>query len=701
MGADDRFGKSLAVIGDVNHDGIDDIAIGSHLDDDGGTNKGAIYILMLNKDGSVKEQQKISRISGNGPNFETSHYYFGSSIAELGDLNGDGNVDIAVGMYGGEDGGASGYDGAVWILFLNDDGTVLEYRKISNNEGGGPRTLENYDYFGIGLSNIGDINGDNIPDIAIRASGDDDGGANKGAIYIGFLDYNGTLKDIHKISDTSGDFIDTLTTNESVGTAYGIGDLNKDGINDIIISSVGNDDGGTNRGAFRVCFMERDGSVSSMQRVSDTTGGFTGVLDDGDSFGEVIDIGDIDGDNIRDIAVTAAWDDDGVTDGGALWVLYMNSNGTVKSHNKIACDDSLLINEVEENDRFLTSISYFGDRNNDGQPDFLIGAWDATDSNSINSGEIYIVHTEGDTSYPNRIYHNSPHFITGLKQHYADIGVYADEIYHNDNYGISASSISDLDGDGIDDLVVGAHGDNYSGGADLGSVFIEFLNADGSIKTYQKITGTLGGFGGSLDYSDYFGYSVCSVGDLNGDGNDDIAVGAVGDDDGGTGRGAVWILFLKADGTVKSEQKISDTEGNFTGLLSNSDQFGVSISKIGDLNNDGINDLAVGAHGDDDGETNTGAVWILFLDTNGTVKSEQKISNFYGSLPDTLYASDQFGYSVAGLGDIDGDNIPDIAVGARLDDSTAVNSGAIYILMMTDSGHVKVSKKIVSGTVEI
>ncbi|MCH8851931.1 MAG: FG-GAP repeat protein, partial [Planctomycetes bacterium] len=72
---------------------------------------------------------------------------------------------------------------------------------------------------------------------------------------------------------------------------------------------------------------------------------------------------------------------------------------------------------------------------------------------------------------------------------------------------------------------------------------------------------------------------------------------------------------------VLSHQKISDTEGGFTGILDNSDIFGSSVASLGDLDGDGVGDLAVGATGDDDGGPPHGAVWVLFLNTDGTVKS--------------------------------------------------------------------------------
>ncbi len=84
--------------------------------------------------------------------------------------------------------------------------------------------------------------------------------------------------------------------------------------------------------------------------------------------------------------------------------------------------------------------------------------------------------------------------------------------------------------------------------------------------------------------------------------------------DGGVGRGAVWVLFLNPDGTVKSHQKISNTQGGFTGVLGNYDYFGSSVASLDDLDGDSVGDLAVGAYYDDDGGSGRGAVWVLFLD---------------------------------------------------------------------------------------
>jgi FG-GAP repeat len=142
------------------------------------------------------------------------------------------------------------------------------------------------------------------------------------------------------------------------------------------------------------------------------------------------------------------------------------------------------------------------------------------------------------------------------------------------------------------------------------------------VRAAQKISDTAGNFGGGLNDTDWFGGSVVALGDLDGDFTGDLAVGARGDNDGGDNRGAVYVLFLSPNGTVKTKQKISSTQGNFQGAPRNGDFFGVAVAALGDLDGDRTQDLAVGAYGDDDGGQNRGAVYVLFLQRNGTVKAE-------------------------------------------------------------------------------
>ena len=173
--------------------------------------------------------------------------------------------------------------------------------------------------------------------------------------------------------------------------------------------------------------------------------------------------------------------------------------------------------------------------------------------------------------------------------------------------------MGDFDNDVVTDIAVGANEDDDGMGNLLGAVWILFLNDDGTVKSFQKISATEGNFGGELETADLFGTSVLNIGDFDHDGISDLAVGAPQDNDVGDNRGAIWILFMNDDGTVKSFQKISQAEGNFGGSLINGENFGYSLAKIGSLNGDDIPELASGARGSNDGGPNNGAVWILFM----------------------------------------------------------------------------------------
>src|SRR5262249_41922198 len=135
--------------------------------------------------------------------------------------------------------------------------------------------------------------------------------------------------------------------------------------------------------------------------------------------------------------------------------------------------------------------------------------------------------------------------------------------------------------------------------------------------------------------------------------------------------------------------------GNFG--LANEDNFGRSVASLGDLDGDGVTDLAVGANGDDTNGVNRGAVYVQLLHRNGTIKSSVKIARGTGGGP-TLADNDNFGRSVTSLGDLDGDGVTDLAVGANGNDTNGVNNGAVYILFLNANGTVKSSQKIASGT---
>ncbi len=184
-----------------------------------------------------------------------------------------------------------------------------------------------------------------------------------------------------------------------------------------------------------------------------------------------------------------------------------------------------------------------------------------------------------------------------------------------------------------------------------------------------------------LETGDEFG-SGLSVYDLDGDGNTDILCGAPGDDDQNEDYGAAYVLYRDGNKEITSIQKYSREEGDFGGFMNAQDDFGISIRGIGDLDENGYNDLAIGAPGDDDGGLDIGAVWILFLRPDGTVKDEKKINRLDGNFEGDINFQDNFGKRIATVGDLNGDGTIDIISGSVLDDDGGTDRGAAFTLFI-------------------
>ena len=285
------------------------------------------------------------------------------------------------------------------------------------------------------------------------------------------------------------------------------------------------------------------------------------------------------------------------------------------------------------------------------------------------------------------------------------------DLADKDFFGVSVANIGDLNGDGVNDLAVGAPYTNVPnsadgtdwccGGnkpyADRGTVFILFMNIDGSVESTVEIDDTTPN-GPVLYTNDWFGISVANMGDLDGDGVNDLAVGAKSDNGSyhpaAKDLGAVHIVFMNTDGSVKSTVEIDNTTTNGPDL-DIKDYFGSSVANMGDLDGDGVNDLAAGATHDHAGDR--GAVHIMFMNIDGSIKSSVEINSGTTNGP-TLANSDLFGRSVANMGDLDGDGVNDLAVGATHDDNGGANRGAVHIIFMNTNGSVKSSEEINSST---
>ena len=244
---------------------------------------------------------------------------------------------------------------------------------------------------------------------------------------------------------------------------------------------------------------------------------------------------------------------------------------------------------------------------------------------------------------------------------------------------------------GVTEVAVGARGDR-STGTIRGAIYVLFMKADGTASSFQKITHLTGG-GPALSVGDSFGSSAVALPDMDGDGVPDLAVGAYGDND---NRGAIHVLFMNTNGTVKSSQKIGHQTGGGP-TLAGGDRFGSGVSSFGDLDGDGITDLISGAEFDSSQGYIRGAAYVLLMNSNGTVKSSQKIASQLGGGP-TLSDRDGFGRSVAALGDLDGDGVTDVAVGADRDKTGGDYVGALHVLLLNSNGTVKSSIKVADQT---
>ena len=752
---DDQFGGGVAGIGDWDGDGVPDLAVGAYRDDDGGTDRGAVWLLFLNSNGTVKSHQKISATQGNFGGTLSKNETFGKSITVIGDIDNDTVPDLAVGAPFDDDTGTSAEPGAIWILFMNADGTVKGEQEISNTQGGFTGVLNNGDFFGYDMVNLGDMDGDGVSDLAVGASRDDDGGDGRGAVWLLFMNSNGTVKGQQKISDTQGSFTGVLDDADQFGMsvtnlgdidgdtipdlavgapidgdgggiytgaiwilfmnangtvkahqkisaiqgnfdgeiggglfAWGLssmGDLDGDGVPDIAVGERNDDDGGPNRGSVWVLFLNVDGTVKSYQKISDTQGSF--FLDDHDQFGyAVADLGDVNDDGVSDLAVGAAIDDDGGDGRGAVWILFMNADGTVKSHQKISDTQGGFTGVLDNLDLFGSTVASLGDWDGDGVPDLAVGAH-LDDDGGTDRGAVWL------------LFLNSNGTIKGHQKISATQGNFGGTLSRYDTFGKAITVIGDMDNDTVPELAVGAPYDDDTGtSGQPGAIWILFMNADGTVKRQQEISDTQGGFTGVLSNGDLFGFDISPLGDLDGDEVPDVVVGAPRDDDGGNARGAVWVLFLNSNGTVKGHQKISDTQGDFTDVLDNDDHFGISVTNLGDIDGDTVPDLAVGAVVDDDGGADMGAVWILFVNANGTVKAHQKISSTQGGFSGIVNTSGNFAWSVSSMGDLDGDGVTDIVVGERAGDDGGPNRGAAWILFLNGTPDLSLTKSVDDNT---
>lgn len=374
------------------------------------------------------------------------------------------------------------------------------------------------------------------------------------------------------------------------------------------------------------------GTVADFRKISETTGNLSNSLNNQGMFGFVAE-----SKNQSTILSGAPFDGN-----GSFYRIELDADGEAANDTKISALDFAYFDGFSDA-QFGTSVLELDDQNGDGKTDYLVGAPGIQPTGVLclllsNSGS----YTLSELVLPSEM--------TGSTQIGAFLAQEDDHIF-----------ITSMTGAGV--------------------IFECSLNANHTLGYITKIDGSDASLTGKLDDGDRFG-SGLSIVDLNNDGITDIVCGAPGDDDQDTNFGAVYQLFRNAAGDVTSVQKLSRLEGDFGGFMNIDDEFGISVRSIGDLDENGAVDLAVGAPGDDDGGTDIGAVWILFMRPNGTVQNEKKINRLDGNFSGDINYDDRFGTRIATIGDHNGDGTIDFVSGSVRDDDGGTNKGAVFTIFI-------------------
>ncbi|HEV8320446.1 MAG TPA: VCBS repeat-containing protein [Myxococcota bacterium] len=356
----------------------------------------------------------------------------------------------------------------------------------------------------------------------------------------------------------------------------------------------------------------------------------------GDYFGyAVAPAGDVNGDGYDDIVVGAGSNDTGGTDAGRAYVYLGGPGGTFDP-----APDGALSGETA-GDQFGLSVASAGDVNGDGYDDLVVGAR-FNDAGGTDAGRAYVyLGGPGGTFEP-----SADSTLTGEAA--------------GDAFGSSVAPAGDVNGDGYDDLAVGAYLNDVAA-ADAGRAYVYLGNASATFGPVPSgtLTGEVAG--------DRFGFSVAPAGDVNGDGYDDLVVGAYFNDAGGTSAGRAYVYF---GGPAATFDSVPD--GTLTGQAP-TDQLGISVAPAGDVNRDGYDDVVVGAYLNDAGGTDAGRAYV-YLGGAGASFDPTPDGTLTGAA-----AGDNFGRSVSSAGDVNGDGYDDLTVGAYLNDAGGQDAGRTYL----------------------
>jgi FG-GAP repeat/RTX calcium-binding nonapeptide repeat (4 copies) len=475
------------------------------------------------------------------------------------------------------------------------------------------------DYSGVSVSSAGDVNGDGFDDIIIGARYADPNGKDRaGESYVIFGKSGGFAASLNlsSLDGSNGFVLNGIDAYDRSGVSVSsAGDVNGDGFDDIIIGAhTATPNSNISAGESYVIFGKSGGFAASLNLSSlDGSNGF--VLNGIDTFDfsgfSVSSAGDVNGDGFDDIIIGARYaDPNGNSYAGESYVVFGQSGGFDPSLNLSALDGSngFVLNGIDAGDRSGVSVSSAGDVNGDGFDDLIIGAVFADPNGNNAAGESYVV------------FGKSGGFATSLNLSTLDgsNGFVLNGIDADDQSGVSVSSAGDVNGDGFDDLIIGAESADPNGKIVAGESYLVFGKSGGFAASLNlsSLDGSNGFVLNGIDAYDLSGRSVSGAGDVNGDGFDDLIIGAVfADPNGNNAAGESYVVFGKSGGFTASLNlsALDGTNGFIFNGIDAGDLSGVSVSGAGDVNDDGFDDLIIGAErADPNGNSSAGESYVIF-----------------------------------------------------------------------------------------
>ncbi|WNJ20263.1 VWA domain-containing protein [Pontibacter sp. G13] len=387
--------------------------------------------------------------------------------------------------------------------------------------------------------------------------------------------------------------VDSLMLEQQSGKGVlNIGDLNGDGQEDLVLGTPGGTAGG-----LLVLMMESDSTVKQVVRLDESHPAWSGQLTPGGQFGARLEsAGDWNGDGIPDLWVGEAKAKLGPLSYGAVWLVLMNADGSAKQATKLSGRTPILMKSLPRDQLFGSDIAQLEDLDGDGVPEILVGA-PGIQTKSAGMVLLLWMNRDGSVKKTTPYIRDAFELMPTLKK--------------GDQFGCAVELLGDLNQDGIGDVAIGAMGDDVSG-LNRGTVYIFFLNSDGTPKSVTQIAQRQSGFAGFIENDDRLGNALACLGDLNDDDIPDLAIGSFLSDNGGKDFGAIHICYLDRDGTVKGHHRISHTSKNFLGELDYKYQWGYSLSPLGDWNEDGRPDLMVSGFKQKTNGQETGGAWLLY-----------------------------------------------------------------------------------------